>query len=115
MSNGRAAQYQAMLTTRLIAELENAYSPCVVPPCRLCGAPLSIVSIGEASAIYRCSKTRTAQTQDEWEHYKSSEWVDYRPGGDPRVIELIARHKALRNGAKRAMASGYPMIEGFIY
>lgn len=77
----------------LIAELRDRYSEPVVPPCRICGGPLSIERCGgDSPTIWRC----TGRTDDGYApgrkmcdaHYENSEWADRRAGGDERVIAL---------------------------
>ncbi|MGB3026912.1 hypothetical protein [Paradevosia shaoguanensis] len=68
----------------LVERLRERYTPSPVPPCRVCGAPLSIQSAGGGQAmVYGC----TNGPYDP-EHYAESRWVQYRPG-DSDVIELV--------------------------
>lgn len=82
----------------LIAALERAYSATIVPPCRICGAPLAIATCGGGEPTkYRCSVMSGAPHNGvpmDWNHYEHSGWTDYRQGGDEHVIELIRRYRA---------------------
>jgi len=81
----------------LLAELHKSYDEPVIPPCRLCGAELSIASMGSAQAtVYAC----TGRNEDgSWkpdrtaadEHYSRSQHEDLKSGGDERVIEALRR------------------------
>ena len=93
----------------LIEQLERAYLPPQVPPCRICGAELSIASMGGGYAtVYRCSAVKPVDGKFDWKHYEQSEWQDYRQGGDPRVIELVKRYRALSAPAQPVALPGVP-------
>lgn len=85
--------------------LTERYKPSEIPPCRVCGGPLSIGAIGggeptrwacsgmeddpESPGNRRYKQGRTVADR----HYSDSEWVDRRQGGDSAVMELIARFR----------------------
>ncbi len=82
----------------LLNELRERYAPSVIPPCRICGGKLSCERVGGGSpTVYACS----GHVEDSMayqsgrscadKHYRDSEFIDYRHGGDSLVIELIDR------------------------
>lgn len=93
----------------LIRILEEAYKPSVIPPCRICGQPLTVSRIGggeptvwacdgmeedpENKGILKYKEGRSCAD----EHYAQSKYIDPRQGGDPRVIELIRRIRESKN------------------
>lgn len=79
----------------LIRDLTKSYEAPIVPPCRVCGAPLAIGAIGGGRPIeYACSQTKL-----DHEHWRNSRWQDTRQGGDSRVIELIDRYTKAKAGS----------------
>lgn len=80
--------------SELIAELTKRYVPTKVPPCRVCGAELSITACGGGKPTQYACSTQSIATGIDWEHYQNSEWEDRRQGGDVDVMELIARYRA---------------------
>lgn len=100
----------AMSDTDLVALLRHQYTGDPVPPCRVCGAALSIASMGGGQAtIYVC----TGQEDDPGEpgklrqkpgrgladdHYSKSQWTRYKEG-DAYVLELLQRFSA--RGSKK--------------
>lgn len=83
----------------LIEQLERDYSPQPIPPCRICGAPLSIGQIGGGEpTIYYCSAMADAPRnglEKDWEHYGQSKLRDLSRRGDQRVIQLTRRLRSL--------------------
>ena len=79
-------------------ELRAYYGPVEVPPCRLCGAPLTIGSIGGGKATkWACSAADFKTMGKDWlDHYSKSRWTDYRRGGDERVIAALDALDATR-------------------
>ena len=87
----------------LLWELRRIYTPDPIPPCRVCGRPLSIASVGGGQATrYACSNMendpdrpgylrRIADWDPADDHYARSVHTDYKSGGDSRVLELIRR------------------------
>lgn len=73
--------------------LKKRYTPEPIPPCRVCGAPLTIARAGGGAATeYACS---AAKPPGEWiEHYERSRFTHYRPG-DLDVLSLLTRIEAL--------------------
>lgn len=81
----------------LAGELRDRYEPPTIPPCRLCGAPLTIEQAGGGQpTVYACMRRDIADHDERMEHYSRSEWLDYKRGGDPEVMELLRRHEELR-------------------
>ena len=71
----------------LAAELRTDYQPSVIPPCRVCGAPLALQGSGGGQPdVWGCAIPRTAD-----EHYRESRYLDRRRGGDARVMEALRR------------------------
>jgi hypothetical protein len=87
----------------LIETLTERYEPTEVPPCRVCGAELSIGSMGggeptrwacsgreedpDRPGYLRWMKGRTPAD----DHYDKSQFVDRRQGGDELVMEAVRR------------------------
>lgn len=94
----------------LVEVILDRYAPSEVPPCRVCGRPLTISSIGGGEPTrWGCSglipDPDNPGTPDKsgkmiWaegrtvadEHYSKSIWEDRRRGGDEVVIELLGRY-----------------------
>ena len=95
----------------LLSELRRSYTRDPVPPCRICGGPLSVQSIGGGQpTVWACSgkeddpdRPNYIQTKaGRWEkaepgspseyerggHFHDSHWTAYR-SGDSRVLALI--------------------------
>jgi hypothetical protein len=80
-----------------IRVLRERYAPSVIPPCRLCGAELSLGSFGGGRpTVWACDGRDDdgnylpgRKIADR--HYSESRYEDYRQGGDPLVLALIAR------------------------
>lgn len=77
----------------IIAELRDRYAPTAAPPCRICGGELSLERAGGGNpSVWRCAGRVEGgyapgrKIADQ--HYKDSEWTDYRAGGDQRVIDI---------------------------
>lgn len=86
-----------------LAELEDYYTSEPVPACRVCGAPLSISSIGGGRpTVWSCSDEEAliVDGKMDWDHYDKSQF-EQRRTGDSRVISLIARLRAAEADAKR--------------
>ncbi len=90
----------------LIAVLLDRYSPDPIPACRLCGAELSIQSMGSGPTVYNCDGREPDPDRPEqlrWkegrqpadEHYVRSEYQDCKRGGDEDVLEAVRRLKVL--------------------
>ena len=87
----------------LLTELRKRYEPTKIPPCRVCAAEMSIQSIGGGEpTVYACQGMeddpdepgrvrRMAGRGLVDDHYRSSEFIDRRQGGDEVVMELIER------------------------
>jgi len=76
-----------------LAALRARYTPTPVPPCRVCGGPLSIARMGGGEATeYACSESRPTKVgeYDKWlvGHYRRSHWTQLRPG-DPDILALL--------------------------
>lgn len=70
----------------LIASLRRRYSPDPIPPCRICGAVLELVTPAatRSSARYACTYRGTAGS----EHYVGSVWLQPNPG-DTDLLALL--------------------------
>lgn len=100
-----------------IAEhVADRYVPPVVPPCRVCGEPLSITSAGSGPTWWACSGMEADPDNDSmlrWmegrscadEHYMHSRWEDRRAGGDDAVVELLRRFQAERTTRDAVVAA----------
>lgn len=80
-----------------IETLRERYTADPIPPCRVCGAELSVASAGGGNATkYACEevyrdgfgKIGTPDRDAQFHHRKASEFYHVRPG-DPLVIQLI--------------------------
>lgn len=86
----------------LLAWLREQYKAEPIPPCRVCGGPLTIASIGGGNATrWACDMWERDPSKPEElrrkegrgcadEHYSRSQWTQYRDG-DSAVLELCAR------------------------
>ena len=89
----------------LIARLTQRYEPTKIPPCRVCGGPLSMQAVGGGNPTeWACSGREYDPDTHEWigwqkgrtaadDHYRKSGFTDRRQGGDEDVMELIERFK----------------------
>lgn len=72
--------------------LRETYTADEVPPCRVCGAELTIVSMGGGRATeYSCGAIEPISTpwnSPEWKHYEKSKWTQYR-SGDSLVLRVV--------------------------
>ena len=86
----------------LIATLTERYTATPVPPCRVCGGPLSIARAGGGEAtVWACHgleddpdnpdrvKRQPGRSAAD-EHYVQSRWTQYRTG-DELVLEALTR------------------------
>lgn len=88
--------------TELIALLKDRYTAMPVPPCRICGGPLSVARTGGGEATqWACSEMeddpanpgRLKRKEGRGvadDHFARSYWTQYR-SGDEFVLEAIAR------------------------
>jgi hypothetical protein len=77
----------------LVARLRERYGPKPIPPCRICGAPLSLSSAGGGSyPKFNCSTLDMDFSAEAGAHYNASEY--FHVSGDPDVIEYIALQAA---------------------
>ena len=82
--------------------LTKHYEPSVIPPCCVCGGPLSCERCGGGEpTVYACSGVAEGPLyrykegrHPADEHYVKSRFVDRRQGGDATVMELLRRHAA---------------------
>lgn len=100
-----------MTDDELIASLAERYRPSEPPPCRVCGAALSIQAIGGGEpTVWACAgyeddpeRQKIARYKADRspadEHYERSRWIDRRQGGDSLVMELIKRFQTLSSNA----------------
>lgn len=90
-------------TADLLDVLTERYKPTEVPPCRVCGAELSIGRMGGGEpTVWACSGQEDDPERPGYlrmvegrtpadEHYGKSEFVDVRQGGDEAVMEAVRR------------------------
>lgn len=83
-----------MTDSELLDVLTKRYEPTQVPPCRVCGAELTIVSCGGGEPTRYVCSTQSLTKGIDWRHYESSQWEDRRQGGDADVMELVSRYIA---------------------
>ena len=88
----------------LVAVLEHVYRDEPVPPCRVCGGPLSIQKVGGGYAVeWGCSPYEDDPASPDLvskkpgrgvadDHFAQSKWTQHRIG-DPRVLELVRRFR----------------------
>ncbi len=96
----------AMSDADLVALLRYQYTGDTVPPCRVCGAALSIASMGGGQAtVYACAGVENGTGETGTlrqkvgrsvadEHYSKSQWTRYKDG-DAYVLELLQRFTAV--------------------
>ena len=96
----------------IVAELRERYAPPTVPPCRICGGALSLQQTGGgAPDVWAC----TGLVEGEYaygrriadQHYEASTWVDYKAGGDQRVIVLCDALESAGRQAEVAVSADY--------
>jgi hypothetical protein len=102
-----------MNDAELLAKLAGKYERPRPPPCAVCGGPVTIQHKGGGlplkwvCAVARDELSASAIGSDEAryasEHSDASAWLDYRPVGDARVMELVTRFRLLL-GAVEARA-----------
>jgi hypothetical protein len=101
----------------IVTALVKRYRASVIPPCRVCGAALSMQRCGGGEpTVWACdgyeddpenparSRRKPGRSCAD-EHYVKSEHIDYRQGGDDVVIEAIRRWRpdlAVEEGIPRA-------------
>lgn len=77
------------ITNEQIGALRERYTPTPVPPCRVCGSPLTLASMGGGKAPeYSCSSASDANGKTDLEHYAQSKYTHYGTG-DSQVIALL--------------------------
>ena len=96
-----AGAERAPLTDEQIARLRQRYTPPAIPPCRVCGGPLSIGAVGGGQpTVWACSGQEADPDHPGRlrrqlgrgvadEHYSRSRWEDRSQGGDSDVIALL--------------------------
>ena len=87
----------------IVAALVKSYRESVIPPCRVCGAALSMQACGGGKpTVWACDGIEDIPGEEGRvrrqegrscadEHCVQSEYIDYRRGGDDAVIEAIKR------------------------
>ena len=103
--------HSKLSNAELMQILQERYESTVVPPCRICGAPLRVTAIGGGRPTkYACSTQRLGDGYPtiDWEHYECSKWSDYRQGGDSAVVELLCRFRAALAGAEDWIPAATP-------
>lgn len=121
---------------KVVDVLRERYAPTEVPPCRVCGGPLSLAAIGGGKpTVWACSGNeddpdrpgyirsqpgRWGNAKDGVSeygpggHYHDSRWVDRRQGGDSQVIELIEDYERLLTGLE-ALAGEWEGIGSYTH
>lgn len=103
-----------ILTEDELSQLAERYTPDEIPPCRVCGAPLTIGAMGGGAATkWACSaasvtgpypediatdQQKRTYRRAQMDHYSASKWTEYR-SGDGWVLALIAEVRKLRGQA----------------
>ena len=121
---------QTLSNTDLMDVVEFCFRAEPIPPCRVCGGPLTIGSMGGGHATrWGCDGRIEDPSRPEAvvyadgrtvadEHYAQSQWTQHR-SGDTRVIELVERMRVLdAANAKvqaelrslRALIDGEPIV-----
>ena len=86
---------------QMVERLRKRYTAEPVPPCSVCGLPMSIQSAGGGNAtVYGCEAHRPF----DWKHYEQSRWTQYRPG-DEDVLAAAALLQSLSADNTRLRAS----------
>jgi hypothetical protein len=84
--------------TEILDRLRERYATVEVPPCRVCGAALSIQDMGGGNATkYAHSKPDGVSFGDWAEHYEQSRWTERR-SGDSEVIAIVDLVQSLLDG-----------------
>ena len=79
----------ALVTPELIEALRERYTPKPLPPCRVCGSPLTLASMGGGKVPeYACSNATDANGKTDLEHYGQSKHTHYGTG-DSHVIAAL--------------------------
>jgi hypothetical protein len=92
----------------LLQELLSRYEATKIPPCRICGGKLSVQRCGGGEpTVYACSPNmydekdnpilKPGRNGSVDKHYRDSEFIDYKHGGDSLVIELIDRYRKTKS------------------
>jgi hypothetical protein len=82
--------------------IEDRYTSDPIPPCRVCGAELSIQRMGggEATTWGHSKPNDGVTTFGEWmDHYSQSKYIE-RKSGDSFVLKLLAAYKELASENK---------------
>lgn len=83
------------ITHEHIAALRERYTTTPLPPCRVCGAPLEVASMGGGKAPeFACSNATDANGKTDFEHYGQSKYTHYGTG-DNHVIAVLDAFSAL--------------------
>lgn len=85
----------------LTAVLTHRYAPTIIPPCHICGAELSMQSVGGGRPTAWACDGREWDADGAWkwkegrtpadDHYNESRFEDTRRGGDEFVMEAVRR------------------------
>ena len=87
----------------LVQVLTERYQPSEIPPCRVCGGPLTPQRIGGGEpTVWGCEGMEDDPKKPGYvrykkgrhcadEHYSKSTYTDRRQGGDSAVMELVKR------------------------
>lgn len=91
----------ATITNERLADLIVRNTPEVIPPCRVCGGPLSIQSAGSGEIVWGCNNVRTEAGVD-WKHYEGSRHRQCPIGDgdvDVDVVSALTELQSLRSQA----------------
>lgn len=78
-----------------LINLLKRYTPTPISPCRVCGGPRSLASVGDGDApTVACDHTRKPDGTMDWDHYQRSRGK-HLGTGDSEVVELIDAYNAL--------------------
>ncbi|MGF6282264.1 hypothetical protein ABH908_000251 [Pseudomonas frederiksbergensis] len=79
------------ITHEQIEALRERYTTTPLPPCRVCGAPLTVASMGGGKAPeYACSNATDANGKTDLEHYGQSKHTHYGTGDSDVIAALDA-------------------------
>lgn len=83
-------------TARLIAGLQAWYGEVEPPPCRVCGAAMTVARSGPGGTTWACGDMSKWPSPPNYStaHYEQSRWSSLRRE-DPFVVEAMERLKAL--------------------
>jgi hypothetical protein len=104
----------------LLGDLTRRYSPTKIPPCHICGGPLSLMACGGGYPTeWYCDyqergpdgtlRMKAGRTMLD-EHFNLSHLIDCRPGGDAAVIAMVERFRGLTEPATATACEERPVL-----